>query len=781
MQRKASLDQLINKARQNEDLDQDQLLFLEKYINDEHFRYLLSLEPYHRYPFVIDYFRLVEKEISASNSLTEFWKRKVLEIKENSRRAEELKSSLLAKDEGDLTMRRNNGQPFTTPDNLKQIWSDCHEIARNDADARKIFLDFFATALKGHQQLEQAELPINTYIDNWPDNWYTAPWYCLYVQYFGTDDTGKGSFDSLLGMLDYLEKIGIKNLCILPHYESMDGDEGYDITEYQPGESLGGEKAFLRFMKQALDRGFRVVTDLVFSYVSTRHEWFVKALEGNSHYFNYFIKCPWHWQDLDLDAILDDRGDDPFLNLPDRDENGKSTNSRRLLFFPELGRKLWLERHMEELNKTVLFYNELYPFQVSLDVRTPEVIHELFELLATEFSFGMAGKRLSGIAHWIKEPGTTAIDLPETHALIRLIKQFVKHINPRAALLPDVVTSSKELKKFGGRLTHIAHQMTTTEGDGLMDFQLQGMLREMIYFQKTAPFWNQVYDRGEEIDSTAFPLLPIEHHNETYLGFIQEKEAMSKYIDEEYRYQDKNNNWLTAKRGIVYREGKSAGARMADCLNRDPHRIAMSIFTLYMMPAAPVMYYGTEIGATNDLLHFKVRKHKRFEVLSDQQTSGPENYDIEQCEDPRALQRGPITAWTFHEALSERYPAVQVLSALNKLREEKAALHSYYFANVDTFNSSLLGMIRYPAYPNDTQRPILVLVNLSEAYLEAKIPANQLRQRLARYHFTFHKLLQLRSSDKEEVIFYDNEIIELPADYLYIQLEPFGAELLEIV
>ncbi|MFZ9889955.1 MAG: hypothetical protein ACO3JL_20860, partial [Myxococcota bacterium] len=61
----------------------------------------------------------------------------------------------------------------------------------------------------------------------------------------------------------------------------------------------------------------------------------------------------------------------------------------------------------------------------------------------------------------------------------------------------------------------------------------------------------------------------------------------------------------------------SAGGRYADNLGNDPRRIATAIFTLYMAPGTPVMYYGTEIGATSQPEHAKRAQAKQHQIFQD--------------------------------------------------------------------------------------------------------------------------------------------------------------------
>lgn len=91
------------------------------------------------------------------------------------------------------------------------------------------------------------------------------------------------------------------------------------------------------------------------------------------------------------------------------------------------------------------------------------------------------------------------------------------------------------------------------------------------------------------------------------------------------------------------------------------------------------------------------------------------------CRDPRELQRGPVPAQTFYQALKEAYPATELISRLNLLRKRHSALRSSKLAAVDTYDERLFGMLRFPEEPaGQGDYPFLALSNLCEQALRTK-------------------------------------------------------------
>ncbi|MEW5819964.1 MAG: alpha-amylase family glycosyl hydrolase [Cyanobacteriota bacterium] len=665
-------------------------------------------------------------------------------------------------------------KPLTTKKDIKNIKRLCDSLARTSNDSDLIFTCFFKNLLKAKKTLRSVKIndsiSLEDYLDRLPDDWFSEPWYYAYVQYFGTDETGKGSFKTLKKQLDYLEKLEIKNLYLLPHYESPQGDAGYDISAYFPSKKLGGEEEFIDFINEATLRGFRIATDLVFNHTSTDHKWFKAAIAGKARFFDYYLKCPSNWQHLDLKEILTDENGDLFLNLKEKNKFAEKVNSKRILIFPDVDKTLWLEKYIKPLNKKVLFYREFYPFQVDLDLQNPEVLNELFKFLARELSQGILGKRTDAIAHWIKEPGTQAKNLSQTYALHELIKEFIVHVSSKCIILPEVVTSTAELKKYAGIPTTINGKKTTSAGDALLDFQLQGMLREMLYFQKTSPFWQKInIEFNRDINNTSKHLLPIEHHDEIYMGFIDEIEAMRGYISE---------------RGIIYKNGMSGGARYSECLNRNATRIANAFFCLYMMPATPVIYYGTEVGAINNFEQMKQRQQKQYETFNKLLGSG-HSITFESCKDPRELQRGNLKATKFEGFLNSDYPAINIIKTLNRLRKERSALRSYFIKNIDNGNMDpgILGMLRFPEKNISNEPVLLAISNITDQPKEIKINIFHLGFLIKGPYEKTEKLRQIfyfqRINNNKALISENFKLIYDEKDIYQIKIEPYSSFLFE--
>src|SRR5579859_3929025 len=89
---------------------------------------------------------------------------------------------------------------------------------------------------------------------------------------------GMGDFQGLIEKLDYIASLGVTAVWILPFYPSPLRDDGYDISDYfNVNPDYGTLKEFKEFLKEAHQRGIRVITELVLNHTSDQHAWFQRA------------------------------------------------------------------------------------------------------------------------------------------------------------------------------------------------------------------------------------------------------------------------------------------------------------------------------------------------------------------------------------------------------------------------------------------------------------------------------------------------------------------------
>ncbi|SDC19481.1 trehalose-6-phosphate hydrolase [Melghirimyces thermohalophilus] len=137
--------------------------------------------------------------------------------------------------------------------------------------------------------------------------WRKAVVYQIYPKSF-LDTTGNGIGDlrGIISKLDYLKQLGVDVLWLTPIYASPQQDNGYDISDYRRiFEEYGTMEDFEELLREAHDRGLKIMLDIVVNHTSTDHQWFQEARRSKENpYRDFYIwkegkeggKPPTNWQ-----------------------------------------------------------------------------------------------------------------------------------------------------------------------------------------------------------------------------------------------------------------------------------------------------------------------------------------------------------------------------------------------------------------------------------------------------------------------------------------------------
>ena len=122
--------------------------------------------------------------------------------------------------------------------------------------------------------------------------WHNSVVYQIYPRSFmDSNNDGIGDLQGIISKLDYLKELGIDVIWLSPVYKSPNDDNGYDISDYMDiMDEFGTMEDMDNLLKEANDRGIKILMDLVLNHTSDEHEWFKKAKEDvNSKYRDYYI------------------------------------------------------------------------------------------------------------------------------------------------------------------------------------------------------------------------------------------------------------------------------------------------------------------------------------------------------------------------------------------------------------------------------------------------------------------------------------------------------------
>ncbi|QIK52966.1 alpha-glucosidase [Dysgonomonas sp. HDW5B] len=125
--------------------------------------------------------------------------------------------------------------------------------------------------------------------------WKESVFYQIYMpSYADSNGDGYGDFKGMTQKLDYLQPLGIKGIWLTPFLTSPKVDNGYDIADYYEIDLTYGTKAdFDLFLKEAHQRGIKVIMDMVLNHTSTDCKWFQESRKSKDNpYRDYYI-----WKD----------------------------------------------------------------------------------------------------------------------------------------------------------------------------------------------------------------------------------------------------------------------------------------------------------------------------------------------------------------------------------------------------------------------------------------------------------------------------------------------------
>ncbi|MBQ6392861.1 MAG: alpha-glucosidase [Eubacterium sp.] len=120
--------------------------------------------------------------------------------------------------------------------------------------------------------------------------WISEIVYQIYPKSFcDSNGDGIGDLAGITQKLDYLKELGTTMIWLSPCFQSPMVDNGYDISDYRMiAPEFGTMEDMDRLIREAGDRGIKIMLDLVVNHSSDEHEWFRKAL-SDPFYHDYYI------------------------------------------------------------------------------------------------------------------------------------------------------------------------------------------------------------------------------------------------------------------------------------------------------------------------------------------------------------------------------------------------------------------------------------------------------------------------------------------------------------
>jgi glycosidase len=228
---------------------------------------------------------------------------------------------------------------------------------------------------------------------------------------------------SLRRFLSQHLKGAVQTVHILP-FCPYSSDEGFSVIDYRTVDEALGDWPDIK----EIGKEFDLMFDLVLNHVSRQSSWFIHFVNGIAPDRDYFIEMD---PSVDLSDVVRPRASS--LQSPTQTPFGK--------------RCVWTTFSAD---------------QIDLKFSNPDVLFEFLDILLWYVSQGVRIIRLDAIAYLWKRLGTSCINLPETHEVVKVLRDVLQMLAPEVILLTETnLPHEQNISYFGqGDEAHMVYQFS---------------------------------------------------------------------------------------------------------------------------------------------------------------------------------------------------------------------------------------------------------------------------------------------------------------------------------
>ncbi len=498
----------------------------------------------------------------------------------------------------------------------------------------------------------------STRLANTEGLWYKqAIIYQVHVRtFYDSNGDGIGDFEGLTEKLDYLQRLGITAIWLMPFFPSPLRDDGYDISDYYSvHKNYGSLEDFKTFLKAAHQHGIRVIVESVLNHTSDQHPWFKESRSSRDN-----PRRDWYvWSETDV----------PY-------------HGTRIIFLDtEMSNWAW-----DPISKSY-YWHRFFSHQPDLNYDNPAVREEMWRVMKFWLDIGVDGFRLDAVPYLVEREGTNCENLPETHAILKELRARLDAEYPGRMLLAEANQWPADLRPYFG---------DADEFHMAFHFPLMPRMFMGLKLEDRKPIV-EILQQTPEIPPSCQWCLFLRNHDELTLEMVTD-------IERDYMYdayaQDK-----TMRLNLGIRR------RLAPLLDNDRKSIELMNSMLMSMPGTPIVYYGDEIGMGDNVF-----LGDRNGVRTPMQWNGGWNAGFSEA-DPESLYSplilNPVFGYQALNVQSQQRSHHSLLSWMRQLisvRKSTPAFGSGTIEFLQPANHRVLAYVRQSG--NDR---VLVVNNLSSA------------------------------------------------------------------
>jgi len=479
------------------------------------------------------------------------------------------------------------------------------------------------------------------------DWWQTSVAYQIYPRSFmDTDGNGIGDIKGIENKLDYFGKLGVNTLIIGPIYPTENVDFGYDITDHtEINPEMGTMADFDSLLKKAHKKRIKIVLDFIPNHTSDKHKWFLESSMGNStnKYRDYYV-----WEKGTASA-------------PPNNWLSKFSKT-----------SAWTKH----AKRNEYYYHTFFKEMPELNLRNPDVLKELEDIMAFWLNKGVDGFRIGYASNLVE-----------------------------SASFGDEPTNGGSSKKPYDNLDHTM-TMNQPESYNLTDrfrafmdqwYSKDGLDQTRVLLVEAFGDINatNAYMGGEDRNAANLVF--------NYELFSVDKNCNSRCIAEKVKgslgslLPGKWANWMTGNHDSIGRVASRVGVNFVNAMNT----LAMTL------PGTAITYYGEEIGMNSLDLTFAQTKDKwgknfgaaDYKLVSRDPSRSPMQWTSKMNAGfTNATSWLPLTS-TFNEfnvmadeAVGSTHKFTKVYAELTKLRKEPSMLWGQFFDAV--LNDNIFSYVR---------------------------------------------------------------------------------------
>ena len=265
-----------------------------------------------------------------------------------------------------------------------------------------------ALALAAQAQIDTSPVPAKAQPSTLPANWQHGVFMEVFVRgYQDSNGDGVGDLRGLTKRLDYLKKLGVSGLWLMPITASADHDHGYATTDFRAIEPQYGTLAdFDELIREAHKRGIGIVMDYVVNHASWEYAPFQAALKDRSSpWRDWFVWNP------DPGPGWDIWGKVPWYDAATQ---------------PWTWTGEWKDLPPFKPGSPDIFFGTFGPNMPDFNLRNPVVVQYHEDSLRFWLNRGLDGYRLDAVPHLIENNAKDWNDQPESRALTKRLQDLIK-------------------------------------------------------------------------------------------------------------------------------------------------------------------------------------------------------------------------------------------------------------------------------------------------------------------------------------------------------------------